>query len=117
MASKYVRETYAVLTADGDAAGTIEVNDNVGFYPGALAWIWGDTAAKRRVRVIRLVGASTIILAFHGTAATGETSGVAPSYTGSDMSAYTTTDNAKINMEGQTVRVGADGAKLTQWPG
>lgn len=100
-----IPEAFAALTGNGTAAGIITIADNTPFYAGALAWIWGTTAANRRVQIVRLIGTTQMVLRFHGNSTDGEDIAVAPTYGADNMTAYTTADAAKINMEAQVVRV------------
>lgn len=96
MASVFVRDALASFTSDGTTDGYVTVASNADFYPSARVWIWDDNTAGREYIITDLVGSTKIGVRLVS---------LVPSYTRSNVSAYTTGQNAKISMDAQVVRV------------
>lgn len=106
-----VPEATAVLTANGSTAGVITVASTAGFYAGAEAWIVDDNSAPKRLRITKILGATTMqaraMLSQGGPDPIDQRNDQRNEvdYTlGSDLSAYTTGQNASVDMPAQVVR-------------
>lgn len=86
------------LTGNGDNRGTVTIASTAAYYVGAQIFLRGDTAASREGRVMAILSATQLSILL--------TSDASPaSYERSDVSAYTTADNAKVFMPSQLVYV------------
>jgi hypothetical protein len=95
--------TVDALTANGGTDGYVTVTSNAQYYPGAYVCVRGDTVAGQRYRITNLSGSTKIGL--QKVPSFGDPQNQGPRYTRSDLSAYTTADNAKVFQEPSVVRV------------
>lgn len=98
MPATQVSKKFAMLTANGTAAGLITIASNTGWLPGAIAWIVSGTAGPDEVRIVEQVGSTQLRL--RKTDSKGQAHGAF-----NNMTAYLTADNAKISMDQQVVAV------------
>lgn len=97
-----IGESLVALTVSGTTGGWITVADNTPFYPGALCNIFGTTTAGKTCLILQLSSTTLVQLQFLPTFGV---TGAAPTYGANDMSAYTTTDTAYVNIPAQLAPV------------
>lgn len=107
---EWIRDASAAFATNGGADGYFTVTDSSPFYAGAYAWISDDDAnSQKRVQITEVITASQKIglrfVADNENAPNGPVGLAALSYGRSDISAYTTAKHARIDMEGQAVRI------------
>ncbi len=90
----YVDEAYALLAANGNAAGYVQVADVGPFYPGATAYVTSDTVASLKCIITKLDTTNKYIYLRPIPA-----NGAGPQYTYTSLAAYTTVGNARIYAE------------------
>jgi hypothetical protein len=100
MPATQTSKKFAALTANGTTGGLITIGSNVGWLPGALAWLDSSGQDPVEVKIVEQVG--TTQLRLRRTDAAGQARGAA-----SDVSAFTTAQNATIAMAQQVVAVDA----------
>lgn len=100
-----VDELFAVLSGDGDAAGTIEVIDNGNWVPGCIVTISSTTVPGKRFIISEQIGNTTLAVRCIEDG-TPNDSGRTP------MGAYLVIDGASISMENQVVRQNSQFVRL-----
>lgn len=99
----------AALQANGGADGYLTFTDNVGMYPGAKGWLTSDTAEPQYFIITELKSNTQIGVRFipvdkdDPKLRSGDVE--FPYFGKSDCSAYTTGDNARIDLPAQVVPV------------
>ena len=100
MAGKLVAANTAALTANGTAAGVVTVADTTLFPAGSICYLYADTQTSVCVKVIKVTAATTLVVRI----VPNPQILIAPTYgNSSDVSAFTTVRNAKLNCEQQVV--------------
>lgn len=102
MPSTFATAKFAKLTSNGGAKGLLTIADNTGWLPGATINLISDTVGGVELTIVKQVGTTQILCRpkISSFAKLSYQQGV-------DLSAYTTVDNASVNMEGQVVPVQA----------
>ena len=99
MSSVWIKSAGALLSVSGTTLGWVTVADATPFYPGAEVWLSGATYGSKRGVIVELGASNTIGIRLLADAPS------APTYGKSDLSAFLTTDAARIDQEAQAVRV------------
>lgn len=104
----------AALTANGTSAGVVTVASTTPFYAGAEAFVKDDNSTGVKVIITRLLSSTTmqcrpLLDADEPLEAQKNAMNYAA---GGDLSAYTTAQNARIEMPSQVVRVRQKYVKL-----
>lgn len=96
MASTYVSDKFAALTANGTTGGVAQIASNTGWIAGSIVWLNGTGEAALECVIVEQISTNQVRLR--------KTSSVAKrGYT--DISAYTTAQNSTLSLEGQVVAV------------
>lgn len=105
-----VPSAHAAFTSNGTTAGIVTVADSSPFYAGCVAWIKSSGQPSARVIIVAIPSATTIKVRFIGETDIDRIP--LQIYGGaSDISAYTTAQNATISMESQLAHVEPDYVK------
>lgn len=114
MAGKDVAAVGADFTSDGTSAGLVTVASTTPFRESAVCWLSGTALPSIKVKIIQIIDGTTMkVRKLPDDLALDLTSGgvkgvrilgdFAPKYGTSDISAYTTTATAHIDMEQQLI--------------
>lgn len=101
MAGTLVANNTAALTANGTTAGVVTVANSALFPAGSICWLNGDALDSVKVKVIKILSATTLSVRIIPEPSLNEQ---IPLYGQvSDISAYTTAKNSRINVEQQVI--------------
>lgn len=96
MASTFVSENFAILTADSTATGLVTLQDNHGWIPGCVVWIAATGETSLECVIVEQVGSTQLRLRRKDSSA---------QYGRSDVSLFTVAKTSTLNMEGQVVAI------------
>lgn len=108
MAGKDIAQAGAVLTANGGTDGTLTVASTTPYRAKAHAWVSSTTTAGVEVVIVSIIDSThmQVRLKTPPNTAPDQSPGYALNalnYGGSNMSAYTTADTARVDMPSQFI--------------